>query len=361
VQDLADAAHASGGWESLVGSSKLQALVRLLHEEVGPHEKAVIFTRFGADAVAATCNILRKSGIGAVSLKERAANGVAPVEVFRTSSECRALVLHADTSAAGLTLTCARHVIFLDVLFSPTLESQARARVARIGQTAETTAWHLVAENTIDTLLRDAADRQVPFELGDESPSSIGWMLRAATARSAMPRTASATPLDGTDVDGGAAPDALPSSERAVREATHTATPESAPRTITRQDAAADVGVSPHTSSHASSKRRAKDEHIELGEAAAEAAADPMLGRRIDVWWTGMRCWYAGEVVAMQRERGHKVHEVLYEADGAKCWHRLEDGPRFPGSLPGPPKSKGLVRWKPAGARGWWDMEDEDF
>jgi hypothetical protein len=71
-------------------------------------------------------------------------------------------------------------------------------------------------------------------------------------------------------------------------------------------------------------------------EAAKEVAADPMLGRRIRVWWTGMRCWYAGEVVSMQRERGHKIHEIIYDADGVRCWHRLD----------GPPKAAGVVKWK---------------
>ena len=59
----------------------------------------------------------------------------------------------------------------------------------------------------------------------------------------------------------------------------------------------------------------------------------PMLGKKVQVYWTGMRCWYVGEVVDCQIERKRKVYEIYYEADGIKCWHKLE-GP-------------GSVKWKP--------------
>ena len=65
--------------------------------------------------------------------------------------------LEAGASAAGLTLTCARHVVFVDVLNSELLEAQAKARVSRIGQRFPTTAWHLVAQDSVDVPLRAAA------------------------------------------------------------------------------------------------------------------------------------------------------------------------------------------------------------
>ena len=88
------------------------------------------------------------------------------------------LVLEADASAAGLTLTCARHVIFLDVLNSTLLEEQAMARVNRIGQTVETHVWHLVAKDSVDESLRDAADRKAPLQPGDAAPDAIVRILR---------------------------------------------------------------------------------------------------------------------------------------------------------------------------------------
>ena len=68
-----------------------------------------------------------------------------------------------------------------------------------------------------------------------------------------------------------------------------------------------------------------------------EDLADPMLSKRIMVYWTGMRCWFAGVVVGTQRERGRRIHEVHYEADNVRCWHKLDGA--------------GAVKWKPAPPR----------
>ena len=164
------------GWEVLSGSSKLAALVKLLEEHVVEKgEKAVVFTQF-AEAVPLIGALLRHRGIGAVSLKEgsgpkwwpkewrdRLAAGRA-VEVFKSEPTCSVMVLEAGPAAAGLTLICAQHVVFVDVLNSALLESQAKARVARIGQRAETTAWHLVATDSVDEPLRRAADAGIALD-----------------------------------------------------------------------------------------------------------------------------------------------------------------------------------------------------
>ena len=168
--------------------------------------KAVVFTRF-ADAVPHALKVLRRAHIGAVSLKlsegtwwladgkgacgpslgrvggspGQLEKGATAVDIFRLDPQCRVIVLEAGASAAGLTLTCAQHVVFLDVLNSSLLEEQAAARVARIGQTVETTVWHLVADDSIDTLLRDVADRKVALEAGAHRPEDICVLLRRAS------------------------------------------------------------------------------------------------------------------------------------------------------------------------------------
>ena len=160
----------------LGGSSKLLALAKLLKEHVvAAGEKAVVFTRF-AEAAPLIGALLRQRGVGTVSLKEggggkwwpkewreRLSAGRA-VDVFQTEPSCSAIVLEAGPAAAGLTLTCAQHVVFVDVLSSVLLESQARARVERIGQRAQTTAWHLIGANSVDEPLRRAADAGVALD-----------------------------------------------------------------------------------------------------------------------------------------------------------------------------------------------------
>lgn len=190
---------ADGSWDRLGGSSKLRALVRLL-SSLPVTDKAVIFTLYN-DMVPTIGAFLEQHHLGAISLKESrwwdaSVRGVAsPVEAFATTPRCRALVLQADASAAGLTLTCAQHVVFFDVLNSPLLESQAKARVARIGQTAPTTVWHLVATDTVDELLRDVADRGWLLQEGSASSASVGWILKTAEARAAAAAVAAPPPI----------------------------------------------------------------------------------------------------------------------------------------------------------------------
>ena len=197
-------AHARCEWPGLeAGSSKLRELVRLLREELPPDEKAVVFTRF-PDALPLIGHVLQRAAIGTISLREdswwrpewkkasTAAGAVAgsalaaPVDTFRTDARCRVLLLDAGQSAAGLTLTCAQHVVFVDVLNSALLEEQAAARVARIGQTAKTSVWHLVARGRAQLACKCSPRRPhpLPHRYGTWSPG------RAATCCCAMRLTA---------------------------------------------------------------------------------------------------------------------------------------------------------------------------
>ena len=220
LQALAqDAKAPSGEWPALEGgSSKLSALAALLRAEVlsQPDGKAIVFTKF-PEAVPLVGAFLEGQGIGAISLREggkrwwqpryrtlvataspskgggSASNAAAaateeaapPVEIFRRDGACAVLLLEANASAAGLTLTCAQHVIFLDVLGSDLLELQAKARVARIGQTKPTTAWHLIAKGSAEELLRDAADGgSLPAVVGDGSSNgALVALLKKAEER----------------------------------------------------------------------------------------------------------------------------------------------------------------------------------
>ncbi|KAL3928640.1 MAG: hypothetical protein SGPRY_002304 [Prymnesium sp.] len=173
------------GWECpAYGSSKLTALVHLLLNDIPLGEKAVVFTRF-SDALPLVTRVLHAASIGAISLKREVCPPLwkAPksaVDVFRSDPSCRVLLLEAGQSAAGLTLTCAAHVVFLDVLNSTQLEEQAAARVARIGQTKRTTVWHLIARDSADVLLRQIADSKRSLDVGNGRPESIVGVLQRA-------------------------------------------------------------------------------------------------------------------------------------------------------------------------------------
>tara|TARA_B110000027_G_scaffold54366_1_gene59118 strand:- start:282 stop:3023 length:2742 start_codon:yes stop_codon:yes gene_type:complete len=68
---------------------------------------------------------------------------------FNESSAGAVLMLCLEDSSAGLNLTCSRHVVLFaplacDVQTAQNVESQAIARVARMGQTREVTVHHLI-------------------------------------------------------------------------------------------------------------------------------------------------------------------------------------------------------------------------
>ena len=185
--------------EGFGGSSKLAALVSLLEGEVAegdPAAKAVVFTKFG-DALGVVGPLLEGRGIGCVTLKQerwwrKEWHGRHAVEVFSEEEACRVMLLEANTAAAGLTLTCARHVVFVDVLNSELLEAQAKARVSRIGQRFPTTAWHLVAQDSVDVPLRAAADKQA--EVGGVDVR-IGALVQKVLADAAPRERVAPAPL----------------------------------------------------------------------------------------------------------------------------------------------------------------------
>ena len=64
--------------------------------------------------------------------------------------------LRAGGGAAGLTLTAAAHVVFLEPGLDPGLEAQARARVHRLGQARPVTVLRLAYGGTLEETLLDA-------------------------------------------------------------------------------------------------------------------------------------------------------------------------------------------------------------
>ena len=162
-QTDAEAAAAKEAQTRLRGSdsSKVRALLDLLSGRL-QGEKAVVFTAFAKAVPMLKRAIQHELGdaSAAVSVmtlttkKERA-----EIAKFKSSADCRVLVLqagntHSGAGASGLTLTVAKHVVLMDVLPDPMVELQAIARVHRVGQTSETTVWHVVSRGSVDVMLR---------------------------------------------------------------------------------------------------------------------------------------------------------------------------------------------------------------
>jgi len=132
------------------GSSKLQALEKILLELEENQHRALVFSQF-VDHLSLVRAFLDRIGIayqyldGSTPLKERKKR----VDAFqREESPCFLISLKAG--GMGLNLTAADYVIHLDPWWNPAVEDQASDRAHRIGQTRPVTIYRMVAKGTIE-------------------------------------------------------------------------------------------------------------------------------------------------------------------------------------------------------------------
>jgi superfamily II DNA or RNA helicase len=139
--------------------SKISALVQYLSRL--PSIKVVVFTMWD-QALRVVDKAIRLANItSAVFLQHQSSETKSAHVASFHSGDIQVLILNSLTSASGINLQVASHVLFLDpVGFSPmqasTLEQQAIGRVLRMGQTNEVVAVvRFVAEGTMEAALYD--------------------------------------------------------------------------------------------------------------------------------------------------------------------------------------------------------------
>ncbi|KAG3195064.1 hypothetical protein PC128_g8795 [Phytophthora cactorum] len=139
--------------------SKISALVQYLSRL--PTIKVVVFTMWD-HALRVVDKALRLANISsAVFLQHQSSETKSAHVASFHSGDIQVLILNSLTSASGINLQVASHVIFLDpVGFSPmqasTLEQQAIGRVLRMGQTNDlVTVVRFIAEDTMEATLYD--------------------------------------------------------------------------------------------------------------------------------------------------------------------------------------------------------------
>jgi SWI/SNF-related matrix-associated actin-dependent regulator 1 of chromatin subfamily A len=145
----AEALAKIGYLRRLVGEAKVPACADFIARAVRLGEPVVVFVEHQA-ALERLSHTLRKQRIrhevldGSVSPKKRQEI----VEGFQRYD----FPVFIGTRAAkeGITLTAARHLVFLERFFTSADEEQAEDRIRRIGQKHPTTIWFLHAHGTID-------------------------------------------------------------------------------------------------------------------------------------------------------------------------------------------------------------------
>lgn len=91
------------------------------------------------------------------------------LEVFQKDSEIKILLMTTGTGAVGLNLTVANCVYILEPQWNPMVESQAIARVNRMGQTRDVRVVRYIMEGTVEELeLQTQQTRKLEY-------AKLGW------------------------------------------------------------------------------------------------------------------------------------------------------------------------------------------
>jgi superfamily II DNA or RNA helicase len=126
--------------------SKLQAMIRLLHQTIPPDEKVVIFTEY-RDTLRAAARRLTQEGHGFVSFHGETpdADRERALAAFSRDPDVR-IFLATDAASEGKNLQhAAHHLIHLDVPWNPNRYEQRNGRIDRYGQDRVPQIWALVA------------------------------------------------------------------------------------------------------------------------------------------------------------------------------------------------------------------------
>ena len=139
-----------GELKRLAARLKLRAVVDWTNEwlESYPDEKIVLFAVHRKMIEALVRRISSKSVVvdGSVTGRRRKA----AVDQFQRDRGTRAFVGNIRAAGVGITLTAASTLAFCELDWVPANMVQAEDRIHRIGQTAPTWCWYLVAAGTIE-------------------------------------------------------------------------------------------------------------------------------------------------------------------------------------------------------------------
>ncbi|MGN0706604.1 MAG: DEAD/DEAH box helicase [Faecalibacterium sp.] len=143
-----------------VSTGKLDALSDIIEDYVlEGKKKLVIFARFIPEVMEIIKRTEKIIG-GKNGMKTVAIYGEIPkeqrgdiVQQFQTDPDTMVFVGQIDTAGTGITLTAADTCVYYSVNFNYATYSQSLARIHRIGQRNACTYIHLVADNTVDSMI----------------------------------------------------------------------------------------------------------------------------------------------------------------------------------------------------------------
>ncbi|KAI0977361.1 SNF2 family N-terminal domain-containing protein [Xylaria arbuscula] len=141
-------------------SSKIDTLIKHLIwlREEDPGAKSIIFTQFRG-FLGILGQALGEHRIGFATFS-RLGNKSLEIQRFKDDPSVECLLMDAKAHSSGLNLVNANHVFLCEPLLNTALESQAIARVDRIGQEHETTVWLYLVEHTVEENIHALSERR---------------------------------------------------------------------------------------------------------------------------------------------------------------------------------------------------------
>merc|ERR1712228_1058424 len=88
------------------------------------------------------------------------------LDKFKSSNQCKVLLISAKCASVGLNLMCANHVIFLEPRSNPGLDNQAIGRCWRIGQNKKVYVTRLILEDTVEETMLKLMNKKEDKESG---------------------------------------------------------------------------------------------------------------------------------------------------------------------------------------------------
>ena len=137
-------------------STKLDRASVILRSVLDMGEKAVVFSWRLAPLRVLHARLRGEFGPGNVQMitgETSSAKRTAIVDAFQTQERPACLCCSLRATAEGLTLTAANHVLFLNEWWNPAVNTQARDRVNRIGQTKDVFVYWFRTRDTVESRL----------------------------------------------------------------------------------------------------------------------------------------------------------------------------------------------------------------
>lgn len=169
----------------LLGEAKVDAAVHWIESMVRRGEPVVVFAEH-QKPLRAIEKRLEARNIRYATLEGTTTRKARQRAIDRFQAGRVPVFLGSKAAKEGITLTRARHLLFVEMFFTAADTEQAEDRIRRLGQTRETTIWYLHAEGTLDDRVDEIVNKKrrivrdvlgaAPVDVKDEA--AIVEMLR---------------------------------------------------------------------------------------------------------------------------------------------------------------------------------------